>query len=142
MKKIISILLLTFIIIWWFVQAQSIIPQWGDVAGYVSWVSVWWEVLERQKDTVSNWEMSLWDQLASWIMGWDTILDYCAYLVRFLWEVALLIWALASIYVWYKRIFKNLFPEPPKGLIMVIVWLLIVIAAYVIVKLLWSAFIS
>lgn len=143
MKKLLSIFVLLFM--WWlcFTEAQALIPTWTtNVWSYVSWVSVWWHVLEEQRNLIKSWNMTLWDQLASWIMSRDTILDYCVYLVKFVWELALLIWALAIIYLWYKRITKNIFWDAPKGLTMVVVWILIIIFAYVIVKLIWSAFIS
>ena len=98
--------------------------------------------MAKQKDLIKSWDMTLSDQLSSWIMSWDTILDYCVYLVKFLWEVALLVWAVAIIYLWYKRITKEFLGNQPKGLTMVIIWILIIIFAYVIVKLLRSAFIS
>jgi len=148
MKKILLMIMCIFTLLSSFARAQQtnveLLPEWNEdkVIEYVSWVSVWWEVMERQKDLVKNGNMSMADQIRSWIMGWDTILDYCAYLARFLWEVALLVWALAIIFLWYKRITKNVFWEAPKGLTMIIIWLLVVIFAYVIVKLLWYSFIS
>ena len=143
MKKLLSIFISIFILWLCFTHAQSLIPGWWDKAGwYVSEVSVWWEVMAKQKDLIKSWDMTLSDQLSSWIMSWDTILDYCVYLVKFLWEVALLVWAVAIIYLWYKRITKEFLGNQPKGLTMVIIWILIIIFAYVIVKLLRSAFIS
>lgn len=143
MKKLLFMFILIFVWYLSLTQAQSLMPEWWDnPAAYVSGVSVWWHVLEEQRNLIRSWDLSLWDQFASWIFGRDAILDYCVYLVRFLWEVALLVWALAIIFLWYKRITKNIFWEAPKGLTMVIVWILIIIFAYVIVKLIWSAFIS
>ena len=146
MKKLHKIF--TIILIWFFCftiyvywQDVSIIPQWTNVEWYVSWVSQWGKVWENYRNTVENWNLTLWQQLSSWIMSWDTILDYCVYLVRFLGEVALLAWAVAIIFLWYKRITKNIFMDTPPFL-KVIIWILVVISAYVIVKLIWSAFIS
>lgn len=141
MKKILSIFIATFVLCLWFTRAQSLIPEWGSVSDYVSWVSVPWHVLEKQKDLIKSWNMSMPDQINSWIMSWDTILDYCVYLVKFLWEVALLTWAVAIIFLWYKRITKNIFMDTPPFL-KVIIWILVVIAAYVIVRILRFAFIS
>lgn len=142
MKKFLLIFVSAFILLSWYTQAQSLIPEWwGRAAEYVSQVAVPWQVIQEQKNLIKNW-ISMSDQFASWIFGWDTILDYCVYLIQFLWEVALLVWAVAIIYLWYKRITKNLFWEAPKGLTMVVIWLLVVIFAYVIVKLIWAAFIS
>ena len=143
MKKLLSMFILIFVWYIGFTQAQALIPEWwNNPWAYVSGVSVWWHVLEEQKNLIKSGNLSLWDQFATWIFSWDAILDYCVYLVKFLWEVALLIWALAIIFLWYKRITKNIFWDAPKGLTMVVVWILIVIFAYVIVKLIWSAFIS
>lgn len=140
MKKILLFAISAFMILCSFTQAQELLPKWWDnAADYVSWVSVWWEVMQRQKELAKTLEMP--DKIRTWIMDWDTILDYCAYLARFLWEVALLVWALAIIFLWYKRITKNLFKEK-NDLTPIIIWLLVVIFAYVIVKLLWYAFIS
>ena len=148
MKKILLMVMCIFTLLSSFARAQQtnveLLPEWNEdkVIEYVSWVSVWWEVMERQKDLVKNGNMSMADQIRSWIMWWDTILDYCAYLARFLGEVALLVGALAIIFLWYKRITKNVFWESPKGLTMVIIWLLVIIFAYVIIKIIWFAFIS
>ena len=143
MKKLLSIFVLSFLWCLCFTQAQALIPDgWGNAWSYVTNVSVWWHVLEEQRNLVKSGNMTIWEQLASWIMGRDTILDYCVYLVKFVWELALLVWALAIIFLWYKRITKNIFWEAPKGLTMIVFWILVVIFAYVIVKLLWSAFIS
>ena len=149
MKKVLTIFVSFFMLWLCFIYADDVNMELmpaptssGKAAEYVSGVSVWWEVMARQRDLIRGWEMTLWDQLATGIIGRDAILDYCVYLVKFLWELALLTWALAIIFLWYKRITKNVFWESPKGLTMVVVWILVVIFAYVIVKLIWSAFIS
>jgi len=144
MKKILLIFVSAFALLLWFTQAQSLIPEdmEADTAEIVSWVSQWWRVLENQKNLIKSWKLTMAQQINTWIMSRDTILDYCVFLVKFLWEVALLIWAVAIIFLWYKRITKNVFWESPKGLTMIVIWILVVIFAYAIVKLLWSAFIS
>jgi len=122
----------------------SIIPGWwsNDVWELVSHVWQWGHVWEIYNDTLKTHNLSLAEKFASGIMDWDTILDYCVYLVKFLWQIALLIWAVAIIYLWYKRIVKNIVPENSSGFGKIILWLVVVIFAYVIVKLIWSAFIS
>lgn len=144
MKKFLLIFVSTFALLLWFTQAQSLVPKdiEADTAEIVSWVSQWWHVLENQKNLIKSWNLTMAQQINTWIMSWDTILDYCVFLVKFLGEVALLIWAVAIIFLWYKRITKNVFWESPKGLTMIVIWILVVIFAYAIVKLLWSAFIS
>ena len=147
MKKVLKIFIIVFVAGLWLAFADddiSILPGWDTTvaAEKVEQVSSGGKVWENYRDIVENDNLSLWDKLASGIMDRDTILDYCVYLVKFLWEVALLIWAAAIIFLWYKRITRNVFWEAPKWLTLIIIWLLIVIFSYVIVKLIWSAFIS
>lgn len=147
MKKILGILAILLISLSWLALADddiAIMPKGEDgvAAEKVSQVSSWGKVWKIYRDIVADGDLSLWDQLNSGIMSWDTILDYCVYIVKFLWEIALLMGALAIVFLWYKRITKNILWETPKWLVLVIVWLLIIIFAYVIVKIIWSAFIS
>lgn len=146
MKKMLKILifLLPFTL-WCFTLAEnsiSVIPGWSNVWDVVREISTWGKVWFNYRNKVKEWSLSLWDQFSSWIMSRDTILDYCVYLAKFLWQVALLIWALAIIFLWYQKIAGSIFTDKPKGLTMVVIWILVVIFAYVIVKLIWSAFIS
>jgi hypothetical protein len=147
MKKVLWILAILFTVVSWLVLADddiAIIPEWDTTlaAQKVKEVSSWWNVWKIYRKIVDEENMSVWDQLASGIMSRDTILDYCAYLAKFIWEVALLAWAVAIIFIWYKRIMKNIIWEAPKWLTLVVIWLLVIIFAYAIVKLIWSAFIS
>jgi hypothetical protein len=122
-----------------------------DIVNMV-WAS-WWKVIENYKDQAYwkkdpiTWQrpgksdLSLWDQLASWIMTWDTLLDYVTYIVRFLLQLWLLVWAIVMIYLWYKKIteFRDF---KPMWLKYVIVWIAILWFAYAIIKLLVSMFIK
>lgn len=146
MKKVLGILAILFTMISWLVFAAddvAIIPEWNTstAAEKVEKVSSGWKVWKIYRDVVENDNLSLGDQFASGIMSRDTILDYCAYLAKFIWEVALLAWAVAIIFLWYKRITKNIFWETTPFL-RIVIWILVIIFAYAIVKLLWSAFIS
>lgn len=147
MKKVLGILAILFTMVSWLTFAAddiAIIPEWETsiAAEKVEKVSSGWKVWKMYRDVVENDNLSLWDQLASGIMSRDTILDYCAYLAKFIWEVALLVWAVAIIYFWYTKIVKNVKPEKSGPLWMIVIWLLVIIFAYAIVKLIRSAFIS
>lgn len=116
------------------------------------WAS-WWKVMENYKDQAYGkkdpitWQrpwksdLSLWDQLASWIMTRDTLLDYVTYIVRFLLQLWLLVGAVVMIYLWYKKI-TEFWDFKPMWLKYVIVWIAILAFAYAIIKLLVSMFIS
>jgi len=116
------------------------------------WAS-WGNVMENYKDQAYwkkdpvTWErpwtsdLSLWDQLASWVMTRDTLLDYVTYIVRFLLQLWLLIWAGVMIYLWYKKITQ--FRDFKWGDIKyVIMWIAVLAFAYVIIKMLVSMFIK
>jgi len=160
MKKFI-ISLSVFLFLWAFSFAQDepgfeIIPgaSNSDIWQTVVDVWKWWEVWDRYKDTAywtvttgsdgkrdrAGWNLSLWDQFASGIMTWDTILDYVVYLIKFLWQLALLAWALMIIYYGYKKATEHLKFGWTLG--KVVIWILVISFAYVIVKIIWSMFIS
>lgn len=126
----------------------------SNIGKVVTDISVWWSVWDKYKDEAygiesvnSAWvrvregsDLSLWDQFASGVMTWDTILDYAVYLVKFIGQLALLAWALWIIYLWYKKATEHLKFEWTLGKI--VIWILVISFAYVIVKVIWSMFIS
>ena len=156
---IISILVL-FIGFLSFTFAQNqpdfeIIPESSNtnIGDTVTKVWVWWKVWDIYKDTAygvettkngkiirNGWNLSLGDQFASGIMTWDTILNYAVYLIKFIWQLALLAWALMIIYYWYKKATEHL--KFSGTLWKVVTWILVISFAYVIVKIIWSMFIS
>lgn len=147
MKKVLWVLTILFTVTSWLAMAAddiAIIPEWNSTiaAEKVKEVSSWWNVWKIYRKIVDEENMSVWDQLASGIMNWDTILNYSVYIAKFLWEIALLAWAVAIIFLWYKRITKNIFWDTPKWILLVLIWLLIIIFSYAIIKLIRSAFIS
>jgi len=123
----------------------------SNIGNTVDNIWKWWEVWDRYKDAAywkKNWnwntrewsDMSLWDQFASGIMTWDTILDYAVYLVKFIWQLALLVWALWFIYFWYKKATEHI--KFGGTLWNIVIWILIISFAYVIIKMVWSMFVS
>lgn len=160
MKKIIIAILITIISISWVSVAQDVtfevIPE-AEQSSSNIWATVksvgeWWKVWDNYKDKAywvettwdyrsrPWWDLSLWDQFASGIMTWDTILDYAVYLVKFIGQLALLAWAIMIIYLGYKEATKHIKFEGKLG--NVVKWILVISFAYVIVKIIWSMFIS
>ncbi|HKL43810.1 MAG TPA: hypothetical protein VJ892_00860 [Candidatus Absconditabacterales bacterium] len=84
--------------------------------------------------------LSLGDQFASGVMTWNTILDYAVYLVKFIGQLALLAGALMIIYLGYKKATEHLKFNGKFGKI--VIGILVISFAYVIVKIIWSMFIS
>lgn len=131
-----------------------IIPEEGSggrvinsVRNVSSWWA-WWTVWDRyntQADQLSN---SVGDQFASGIMTRDTLIRYIVYLVRFLSQIALVIWAVMIIYAWYvyaTGIFTSSWDgasEGNKAIRYAIEWIVVVASAYAIMRILTSAFLS
>ncbi|HRX63871.1 MAG TPA: hypothetical protein P5060_02070 [Candidatus Absconditabacterales bacterium] len=125
-----------------------------SIGNIVENVSEGGEVWDRYKDTAYGKEttnaagvrtrvgsdLSLGDQFASGIMTWDTILDYAVYLVKFLGQIALLIGGLMIIYYGYKKATEHFKFNGTLG--KVVFGILVISFAYVIVKMIWSMFVS
>lgn len=133
----------------------AIIPEAANEADVINAVNSvsrsGWKVIENYKDAAywaknPDWtrawsELWLWEQLASWIMTRDTLLDYVTYIVRFLLQLWLFVWAIVMIYIWYQKITE--FRDFKWGkLAKVVIWLAVLTFAYVIIKTITSMFIS
>ena len=126
-------------------QAEfEIIPaSTSDVWGKVEQVgSEWGKVRDNYKAISQSGHLWLGEQFASGIMNWDTILSYISYLAKFLWQIALLIWAVSLIIFGYKKATEHLKKSGWWKFANIIKWLLIVIFSYVIIRAIWSMFIS
>ena len=113
-----------------------------------------WEVDKAIKDLWTTWgavrdtynqkaasELSTSQQIASWIMNWDTIMNYLVFIVQFLSQLWLLVWALFIIYAWYKYMTNVLVwskAVPATAVKNEIIWVIIVIFSYAIMRVLTS----
>lgn len=139
---------LSFFSLWSIALAQEnfeIIP-WSENEWAVTSIvtSVWsegWNVWETYKQQAEDSESDLWNQLASWVMTRDTLLNYVTYLVKFLWQVALLVWAIMIIYAGYKKA-TEMFKFPDNRVTNVIKWIIVIAFAYAFIRILVSMFIS
>ena len=105
--------------------------------------SVWWHVWDTyNKAADAMWQAGRTDkQIASWIMNWDTIMNYLVFIVQFLSQLWLVVWALFIMYAGYKYITSVLFQWKwaDKTIISnAIIWILVVIFSYAIMKILTS----
>jgi len=109
---------------WWHVWDQY------DEEAY----KIWWSKEKNQ--------WSLWKQISSWVVTRDTLIDYLVYALRFLSQLAILIWAIMCMYAWYTYIISVLWWwEPQKDAVKyAIFWILIVIFAYAIMRILTQMF--
>ena len=84
--------------------------------------------------------MSTSQQVASWIMNRDTIMSYLIFVVQFLSQLWLVVWTWFIIYAWYKYMLSvfNGWKVPSETIKNAIIWVIIVIFSYAIMKTLTS----
>ena len=84
------------------------------------------------------------EQLATWIMTRDTILDYTVLLLRFLSQVGLMIVGIMIVYAGYRYILNVLeAAEPDPSLIKnAIIGIMVIIFSYAIMRILTRAFLT
>ncbi len=103
-----------------------------------------WTVRDRYNNKAS-WYDSKWDLWASfstWIFSWDTIIEYIVYIIKFISQLWLVVWVVMIIYAWYKYATAVFSGKTPSSDIIkdAIMWVLVVIFAYAIIKALTAAF--
>lgn len=114
-------------------QIQTVDEKIGDI-----WSEPWriWTKYNKEAE-----ELSTKEQVASWIMNWDTIMNYLVFLVQFLSQLWLVVWTIFIIYAWYKYItsaFMGWKWADSKIIIRAITWILIIIFSYAIMRILTS----
>lgn len=160
LKRVLPYWFLLFAFILFFAPIQSnamdtndfhIIPKADDEKGSSST-----EIIENvgdvseKKTVIDNYNTEykkikgdIWKQMKTWVMGWDTILDYIVYLVRFLSQIGLLIWGMMIIYAGYlygSNIFTGKAGDGKKAIKNAIIGILVIIFSYAIMKTLTSMF--
>lgn len=116
----------------------EIIPKWNNPGQTVEEINSGWNVWKIYREKSEAW-MSLWDQFATGVMTRDTILDYAVYIMKFLWQLALLVGAVMLVYFWYQ---KAIAKWTNSALVHLIIWIFVVIFAYVIIRTIWYMFIA
>lgn len=97
-----------------------------------------WKVWENYNKNASG--MTTAEQIASWIMTRNTILNYIVFIVKFLSQLWLLVWAWFIMFAWYKYMLA-LFTwgkAPSSTLKNAIIWIIVVIFSYAIMRILTS----
>ena len=123
----------------------------GKQVDCVSWIGTWcgsWTVRDRYNNQAKNYDRGTNGRpdtgasFATWIFSWETIIEYIVYIIKFISQIWLLVWVVMIIYAGYKyatAVFSGKTPSPDiiKDAIM---WVLVVIFAYAIIKALTAAF--
>ena len=102
--------------------------------------SVGWEVRERYNETAESEDFKTSHQIASWIMNRDTLMNYLVFIVQFLSQLWILVWAIFIMYAGYKYMLSvvNKWKVSSSTLRNAIIWIIIVIFSYAIMKILTS----
>jgi len=98
----------------------------------------WWKVMDKYRKGAAELDWNAGEQLATWIMSWNTILNYLVYIVQFLSQLWLLVWVVFIMYAWYKYMVSVFVGWQTNGasstLKNAIIWVIIVIFSYAIMK--------
>ena len=122
----------------------DIMPKltWGQINkinGIISGIShSGWNVRKLYNSWAN--ELDTPSQLASGIMNRDTILNYIVFVVKYLSQLGLLVWACFIMYAWYRYMLSifNWWKTPSSTLKNAIIWVIIVIFSYAIMRILTS----
>jgi hypothetical protein len=97
-----------------------------------------WHVMDHYNEEASNMKTS--EQLASWVMNRDTIMNYLIFFVQFLSQIWLVVWTVFIMYAGYKYMLSAFGKGGVSSKIIVnaIIWVLIIIFSYAIMRILTS----
>ena len=100
----------------------------------------WWNVWKAYNEATSWNKLSTQEQIASWIMNRDTLMDYIVFVVKFLSQLGLTVGMWFIMYAWYKYMLSvfNGWKTPTETIKNAIIWVIIVIFSYAIMKTLTS----
>lgn len=129
-------------------QDFEIIPKATDSNIWSKVDDIWQggKVREKYNQAATSMDGQVWDQFASWVFTRTTILDYLVYLIKFLSQAWLLIWACMIIYAWYIYASSAFMWWDvwwgKKAITNAIIWVLVVVFSYAIMKLVTAAFLT
>ena len=85
-------------------------------------------------------DLNLFERLASWILEIEDIMDYLVLVVKFLSQLWLIVWMIFIMYAWYQYIISvfNWWKAPSNTVKNAIIWVIIVIFSYAIMRFLTS----
>lgn len=126
----------------WFEIMPKLEPD--EIADVNTKIKQIWEapgkVREKYNETANSSGFTTSKQIASWIMNRDTIMNYIVFIVKFLSQLWLLVWAWFIMYAWYKYMLSvfNWWKTGSSTLKNAIIWVIIVIFSYAIMRIFTS----
>jgi len=104
--------------------------------------TTWWWVWNKYNEIAASSGFTTSKQVASWIMNWDTIMNYLVFVVQFLSQLWLAVGVIFIMYAWYKYMASVVseWRDHNAGSTVknAIIWVIIVIFSYAILKTLTS----
>lgn len=99
-----------------------------------------WKVWDKYNEIAASDNFTTSQQLSSWIMNRDTILNYLTFIIKFLSQLWLLVWTIFIMIAWYKYVVSlfNWWKVPSESVKNAIIWIIIVIFSYAIMRILTS----
>lgn len=144
-KKILATLITVFLL-QFYVNAQnlSLITELSheETEHTNRWINFlglgWWEFRKNYLLAAGN--LSFFERLASWILIRDDIPNVLVLVVQFLSQLGLVVWVIFIMYAWYKYMLSvfNWWKAPNSTIKNAIIWVIIVIFSYAILKTLTS----
>lgn len=100
--------------------------------------SRWWEFWKNY--LLASDDLSFFERLASWILTRDDIPNFLVLVVNFLSQLWLVVWVIFIMYAWYKYMVSvfNWWKTPSSIIKNAIIWVIIVIFSYAIMRILTS----
>lgn len=100
--------------------------------------NTWRNVRNEYNKTAA--ELTTSQQIASWIMNRDTIMNYLVFIIKFLSQLWLVVGFGFIMYAWYKYMLSvfSWWKTPSSAIKNAIIWIIIVIFSYAIMKTLTS----
>lgn len=136
-----------------YVDAQDDVPSidWFQIIAELEWSGLdeaqqavnkiwqtWWKVMDTYREEASK--LTTEQQLASWVMDRNTIINYLIFVIKFLGQLWLAVWVVFIIIAGYKYMvsifnWQKTWKDYVKN---AIIWVIIVIFSYAIMKILTS----
>lgn len=158
LRKIFIVLVVSsFVSLAYWASDWTIIPEaewdftWAAEWAWIDWQQVitealknvstedWKPFVDKYNEQAKELEWNLWAQIWSWIMNWNTVLDYIAHIINFMSNLALVVAALSMIYAWYiyaTQVFTGNVNKWKDAIVKSLQWTLFVIWAYALLRLL------
>ena len=113
------------------------IKEWNEIITEI-W-QTWWKVMDNYRKKAN--ELPTKKQVAYWIMNRNTIMNYIVFVIQFLSQLWLVVWWWFIMYAWYKymiSVFEWWKGTPSSTVKNAIIWIIIVIFSYAIMRTLTS----